>query len=182
MRASTRTRPDTHSLGGRRRPRTATAAVALGVVSVGAASGTGIGASPTTTTPTGTPTTTPSALKPIDPVALQALVERRIEELHVPGAVVLLRTPQGEFTAAAGTTELGVDSPPSTDTQFRIASNTKTMPSAVILQLAQEGKLQLDDPVSDYVADVPGGDDITLAQLLQMRSGLYNYTNDPIVA
>jgi D-alanyl-D-alanine carboxypeptidase len=75
-----------------------------------------------------------------------------------------------------------VDSPPSADTHFRIASNTKTMTSAVILQLAQEGRLELDDPVSAYVAGVPGGDDISIAELLEMRSGLYNYTNDPVLA
>jgi CubicO group peptidase (beta-lactamase class C family) len=34
-----------------------------------------------------------------------------------------------------------------------------------------------DDPVSKYVAGVPNGDKITIAHLLEMRSGLYNYTN-----
>ena len=53
------------------------------------------------------------------------------------------------------------------------------MTSAVIMQLAQEGKLSLDDPVSKYVPGVPNGDNITIAQLLEMRSGLYNYTDDP---
>jgi D-alanyl-D-alanine carboxypeptidase len=47
------------------------------------------------------------------------------------------------------------------------------------MQLAQENKLSIDDPVSKYVSSVPNGDNITIAQLLEMRSGLYNYTNDP---
>ncbi|MGE3289406.1 MAG: alpha/beta fold hydrolase, partial [Pseudonocardia sp.] len=129
---------------------------------------------------TGEPEQTPSsALKPIDQASLQTLLDGKIRELHVPGAVVLLRTPQGEFRVGAGTTELGVQSPPDAATHFRIASNTKTMTSAVILQLAQEGKLALDDPVSRYVPGVPNGDAITIAQLLEMRSGLYNYTNSP---
>jgi D-alanyl-D-alanine carboxypeptidase len=42
---------------------------------------------------------TTSGLKPIDQRALRALVGKTAQELHVPGAVVLLRTPQGEFTA-----------------------------------------------------------------------------------
>jgi Beta-lactamase class C and other penicillin binding proteins len=46
----------------------------------------------------------------------------------------------------------------------------------VILQQAQQGKLSLDDPVSKFRPDVPGGDHITIAELLNMRSGLYNYT------
>ncbi len=47
------------------------------------------------------------------------------------------------------------------------------------MQLAQESKLSLDDPVSKYVPGVPNGDNITIAELLEMRSGLYNYTNAP---
>ena len=93
--------------------------------------------------------------------------------------MVLLRTPQGEFTVTYGTTLLGATTPPSADTHFRIASNTKTMTAAVIMQLAQEGKLSLDDPVSKYVPGVPNGDKITIAELLEMRSGLYNYTDAP---
>jgi len=109
------------------------------------------------------------------------MVDTTAQELLIPGAVVLLRTPQGEFTAAYGTTQLGDRNRPGSDTHFRIASNTKTMTAAVILQLAQEGKgkLSLSDPVSKYVPGVPNGDNITIAQLLEMRSGLYNYTNAP---
>ena len=110
------------------------------------------------------------------------MVETTARELMIPGAVVLLRTPQGEFTVSYGTTLLGATSPPGADTHFRIASNTKTMTAAVIMLLAQEGKLSLDDPVSKYVPSVPNGDNITIAQLLEMRSGLYNYTNDPIIS
>jgi D-alanyl-D-alanine carboxypeptidase len=82
-----------------------------------------------------------SALKPIDRGALQSLVDTTIKELLIPGAAVVLRTPQGDFTAASGTTQLNTKNPPRADTQFRIASNTKTMTAAVIMQLAQESKL-----------------------------------------
>src|SRR6059058_770353 len=123
-----------------------------------------------------------SALKPIDQAALQTMVDTTAKELLIPGAVVLLRTPQGEFTVTYGTTLLGATTPPSADTHFRIASNTKTMTAAVIVLLAQEGKLSFDDPVSKYVPGVPNGDKITIAQLLEMRSGLYDYTSDPIIS
>ena len=103
------------------------AATLLGVPGATAASGTATG----------------SGLKPIDQHALQAVVNRTARELHLPGALVLLRTPQGKFTAAYGTTRLGSRSRPRPHTYFRIASITKTMTSAVILQLAQEGKLRL---------------------------------------
>src|SRR5262245_31159849 len=123
-----------------------------------------------------------STLKPIDQAALQTMIDNTAKELLIPGAVVLLRTPQGEFTVTYGTTLLGAASPPSAGTYFRIASNTKTLTAAVIMRLAQENKLSLDDPISKYVLGVPNGDNITIAELLEMRSGLYNYTNDPIIS
>ena len=120
-----------------------------------------------------------SALKPIGKAALQTLVDTTARELRVPGALVLLRTPQGEFTLSYGTTLLGANNSPRADTHFRIASNTKTMTAAVIVLLAQEGKLSLDDPVSKYVPGVPDGDKITITELLNMRSGFYTYDDDP---
>lgn len=138
-------------------------------------------ASPATTTATSA-APQPSALKAIDAKAFQAVVDSAAKKLMVPGAMVLLRTPQGTFTAAYGTTELGVQIPPAPNTHFRIASNTKTMTAAVIVLLAQDGKLKLSDPVSSYVPGVPNGENITVAQLLKMRSGLYGYTADPALA
>ena len=102
-----------------------------------------------------------SALKPIDQAALQAVVEKATKEMLVPGAFVEIRTPQGSYTAAVGTTELGKQTPPDTNTHFRIASNSKTMTAALIVLLAQDGKLKFSDPVSDYVPDVPNGTNIT---------------------
>ena len=139
---------------------------------------------PSTTTDSGSTTTTgaPSAspaLKPIDQAALQAVVEKATKEMLVPGAVVAIRTPQGSYTAAVGTTELGKQTPPDVNTHFRIASNSKTMTAALVVLLVQDGKLKFTDPVSNYVPDVPNGANITVAELLTMRSGLYNYTNAP---
>ena len=69
----------------------------------------------------------------------------------LPGAMVLLRTPQGEFDLGYGTTAFGAADRPAPGTHFRAASNTKTMTAAVILQLVGEGKLGLDDPISRFV-------------------------------
>ena len=123
-----------------------------------------------------------TSLKLIDRAALQNVVDTTARELMVPGAMVLLRTPQGEFIVSYGTAELGAAIPPRSGTYFRIASNTKTMTSAAIMLLAQEGKIRLDDPVSKYVPGVPNGENISIAELLKMRSGLYNYTYAPQLA
>ena len=86
------------------------------------------------------------------------MVETTAKELLIPDAVVLLRTPQGEFTVTDGTTLLRRDKPtPRRHPLPCIASNTKTMTAAVIVLLAQQGKLSLNDPVSKaYVPGVPG--------------------------
>jgi D-alanyl-D-alanine carboxypeptidase len=157
---------------------TLAAGLTASLVLVLAGCSTGGAASPTAavavTTPGGS-----SVLKTIDPAALRATVEATARELMIPGALVDVRTPQGRFTNAVGTTERGTATAPDGGTHVRIASITKTMTSAVIVQLAQEGRLRFTDPVSAYVAGVPNGENITVAQLLTMRSGLYGYTNDP---
>ncbi len=133
------------------------------------------GTGATTSVTTGTATTT-VALQKIDATTLNDIVAGVAKDLQIPGAVAILKTPDGNQTVKYGTGVRGQDSPVDTVEHIRIGSNTKTMTGTVILQLAQEGKLALTDPVSKYRPDVPNGDNITIEQLLDMRSGLFNYT------
>jgi D-alanyl-D-alanine carboxypeptidase len=113
--------------------------------------------------------------------ALRPKLAALVEELKAPGAVVLVRSPAiGSCFLSFGTRSLGGDEPIGPNDQFRIGSNTKTMTGTVILQLVQEGKLSLDDPVSKYHFGVPNGDNITIAELLNMRSGLQDFTGLPV--
>jgi D-alanyl-D-alanine carboxypeptidase len=115
-------------------------------------------------------------LRPLDHAALDAVVEQTATDLHQPGMVVLVRTPQGEYVNTRGVTEYEGSTPVTLDTKVRIGSNTKTMTGTAILEMVQGGKIALTDPVGKYLPDVPGGDAITIAQLGDMRSGLFNYT------
>ena len=108
--------------------------------------------------------------------SLRPLVAARMAEMAVPGAIVLVETPEGTWTDAFGTRRIGVDDPVTVDDHVRVGSNTKTMTGTVLLQLVDAGLLGLDDPVSRYRPDVPDGDRITVAQLLEMRSGVPSYT------
>lgn len=118
-------------------------------------------------------------LKQIDPAAFQASIEGLAKDLMLPGAMILLSTPQGDIVFGYGTTELDTTNPPRADVHFRVGSISKTMTAATIVQMIQEGKLSFDDPISKYVEGVPDGDKITMRMLLTMRSGLYNYTSAP---
>lgn len=64
---------------------------------------------------------------------------------------------------------------------MRIGSNTKTFVISVLLQLVDEGKLSLDDPLSkfDLGVTVPNADHITIRELCQMRSGLVEVYDVP---
>jgi D-alanyl-D-alanine carboxypeptidase len=112
----------------------------------------------------------------VDPVALKSTLDSMAKDLLVPGAVMLLRTPDGETIITYGKRGLDDPAPVTADDHIRIGSNTKTWTGTVILQMIEEGKLALDDAVSKYRPDVPNGDNITLEMLLTMRSGLFNYS------
>ncbi|MFD3703482.1 serine hydrolase domain-containing protein [Nocardia sp. NPDC058658] len=112
----------------------------------------------------------------------EPLVRHTLDTMLVPGAVVYVRTPAASWQQAFGTRVLGQDDPVRVDDLFRVGSTTKTMVGTVALQLVREGKLGLHDPVSRYRGDVPNGDDITIAELLNMRSGLFSYNENPSFA
>jgi D-alanyl-D-alanine carboxypeptidase len=135
--------------------------------------------SPTATTvPAGTSAAAPS--QPAYAAAVQEKITAAMTANVIPGAVVRISSPaQGEWTGTFGTGTIGRNAPLTVNHHFRAGSITKTMTSTVILQLVQEGKLSLDDPIGKFRRGVPHGDRITIAQLAEMRSGLYSYTFDP---
>jgi D-alanyl-D-alanine carboxypeptidase len=64
---------------------------------------------------------------------------------------------------------------------FRIGSNTKTFVISVLLQLVDEGKLGLDDKLSkfDVGVTIPNAENITVRELCEMRSGLFESYDTP---
>ncbi|MFE4835968.1 serine hydrolase domain-containing protein [Arthrobacter sp. NPDC056691] len=133
-----------------------------------------VAASPTGTTEGGK--TGSATLGGLDKAKVRDTFRTLAKELLVPGAAMMLRTPQGDVSLTYGVTSAGGSTSVSLDDHIRIGSVTKTWTGTVILQLVQEGKLKLEDPVSKYRSDVPNGDNITIEQLLTMRSGIYNYS------
>ncbi|MBF9071937.1 serine hydrolase domain-containing protein [Streptacidiphilus fuscans] len=102
-----------------------------------------------------------------------------LQRLRVPGGVVAVSTPgSGTWIKSLGTSDLATGQPMNPGDHFRIGSITKTFTATVILQLVQERLLTLDDKVSRFRHDVPDGQNITIRQLLNMTSGLYNYSED----
>ncbi|MFE2722110.1 serine hydrolase domain-containing protein [Kitasatospora sp. NPDC059327] len=84
------------------------------------------------------------------------------------------------WRGTAGTADLALGDPVRADSRFRTGSVTKTFVATVVLQLVGEGRIRLDDPIGHGLpGEVPGGDAITVRQLLNHTSGLANYLDDP---
>ncbi|MEK4777810.1 serine hydrolase domain-containing protein [Bacillus sp. FSL L8-0199] len=102
-------------------------------------------------------------------------------QLGYPG--ILAKTSQGRKTwgYAAGVADLRTKKPMKTDFRFRIGSVTKTFTATVILQLAGENRLNLDDSIEKWLPDVIQGNgydvkQITIRQMLNHTSGIAEYS------
>ncbi|WP_338673977.1 serine hydrolase domain-containing protein [Streptomyces sp. SCSIO 30461] len=129
-----------------------------------------------------TATSEPSA-RSLDPAVSQRLdkaITQVLRQTGVPGVIVGVWQPgKGDYIRAFGVADKSSGKAMSQDLRMRIGSETKTFTVTALLRLVDEGKVGLDDPISDYVDGVPNGENITLRQLAEMRSGLYSYTDDP---
>ncbi|MRH86097.1 serine hydrolase [Nocardia sp. SYP-A9097] len=97
-----------------------------------------------------------------------------------PGVQVVITGPDGPRTLTAGAGDLATGAPIPDHARVRIGSNTKTFVATVVLQLAAEGRLDLDAPIERYLPGVVhgtgnDGDKISVRQLLQHTSGLPDY-------
>ncbi|MFZ3494964.1 serine hydrolase domain-containing protein [Streptomyces sp. 5.8] len=81
------------------------------------------------------------------------------------------------LTKALGESMTGVPAEPAM--KFRTGSVAIVYMGAVLLQLVDEGKASLDDPVSRWLPDVPHGSEITLRMLGSSTSGLHDYVTAP---
>ncbi|MET9604028.1 serine hydrolase domain-containing protein [Streptomyces sp. NPDC006512] len=118
-------------------------------------------------------------LTPAVAAQLDAAVKKVLGQAGVPGVMVSLSAPgKGEYVRAFGVADKVTKAPMATGLNMRIGSETKTFTVTALLQLVDEGKAGLDDPIGKYVAGVPNGDRITLRELAGMRSGLFNYSAD----
>ena len=94
------------------------------------------------------------------------------------GMIVWIDAPEYRFAGASGSANLTDATPMPPEGAFRIGSITKMFTAVVIMQLAEDGVLTLDDPLAQWLPQVaeqlPNGDQITLRHLLTHTSGLFN--------
>lgn len=113
-----------------------------------------------------------------DKKAVDDIVTKVMKDTKQTGMSISLTGPKGDYAKAYGLGDRGKKKALDINDRFRIGSVTKTFVSTAVLMQVDKGKLKLTDTLDKYVSGVPNGNKITVKDLLTMRSGVYEYTND----
>src|SRR5688572_29614200 len=111
---------------------------------------------------------------------IDELVKKYNELGQFNGSVLVAEGGNIIYSKGVGYADMENKIPNKPDTKFRLASVTKQFTAALIMQLVEKGKINLEGKLSEYLPyyrkDI--GDKITIHQILSHTSGLANYTDD----
>lgn len=100
------------------------------------------------------------------------------KEIYPGAAVLISKDGRIIYAKTYGYANLEYEVPFKTDTKFRIASVTKQFTAAAILKLQEQGRLNINDKVSNYLPELPRGNEVTIHHLLTHTSGLQRDWNE----
>ncbi|GLF99778.1 serine hydrolase domain-containing protein [Streptomyces yaizuensis] len=131
--------------------------------------------------------TAPAQAAPAPDAPTRPATQRAMDAIvaaGIPGVTAQARDRHGAWNGASGIGDRRTGKPRGTHDHFRIASITKTFVATVMLQLAAEGRLDLDDSVDKHLPGLVRGNGhdgrkITVRQLLNHTSGVYDFLEDP---
>lgn len=111
---------------------------------------------------------------------LQITLDQSLDD--IPGAVFGIISPRGTWIGTSGFSNLATSTPLVVEDRFQIGSITKMFVATTVLQLVEEGTLTLEDTLdkwlpSETVSNIPNYKEITIRQLLNHTSGIYDYTD-----
>ncbi|MEW6746019.1 MAG: serine hydrolase domain-containing protein [Planctomycetota bacterium] len=111
--------------------------------------------------------------------AIDDLAERERIEQKIPGlSVAVVRGEETLLAKGFGLADVELEVPATAATVYRIGSVTKQFTAAAILQLREDGKLELEDPITSYLTGLPERtQDVTIRHLLNHTSGIPSYTD-----
>ncbi|MFF4381491.1 serine hydrolase domain-containing protein [Kitasatospora sp. NPDC001547] len=109
----------------------------------------------------------------------RAAALRALTEAGAVGAIAEVRDGNGAWRGASGVSDLATGAPVRADGRFRAGSVTKMFTATTVLQLVGERRVGLDEAIERYLPGlVPNGGHITVRQLLNHSSGLWDSTNE----
>jgi len=120
-----------------------------------------------------------AAPSPAAPTLLGPAIDSFARAHDFSGTILVRAHGRTLYSRSFGLADRAFAVPARADTRYRVASITKLFTSVLILQLAQEGRLDLDAPVRAALPDYPGegGDRVTILQLLHHVSGIAQWDN-----
>ena len=125
----------------------------------------------------------PSPSPTVDPATaavLQRALEAARKSMVIPGIEATVILADGRtWTGVAGDAVAATHAKVTPETPFAIASVTKTFTAALILRLAEQGRLTIDDRLARWLPNYPNAARITLRMLLQHTSGLADFFQNP---
>jgi D-alanyl-D-alanine carboxypeptidase len=113
---------------------------------------------------------------------LDSKVDSLYLQFRVPGIYLGIRAIDKDITydKAKGYADLSAYRSIKANDLYRIGNVTNSFTSTVLLQLVDENKISLDSMLSKYITSVPNSQNISIRQLLNMTSGLYDYATDSV--
>ena len=109
---------------------------------------------------------------------IDSLIEKAVKINRFNGSVLVSKNGKIVYEKAYGYQDAAEQIPNTSNTIYQIGSTTKEFTAAVILKLAEERKLSLEDKLSTYFPDFKRGDEITIKHLLTHTSGIYEILRD----
>lgn len=112
---------------------------------------------------------------------LDSLMDILAEKNQAMGSLTISKNGVVVYSRAIGLRYMSSSEklPATNQTKYRIGSITKMFTAAMIFQLIEDGKLSLTTTIDKYFPQLPNASKITISNLLNHRSGLHNFTDDP---
>lgn len=110
---------------------------------------------------------------------IDALLNHFYSNDRFMGSVSIREKNDVVFESAYGYADVENGIKATTHTKYKIGSITKMFTAAIVFQLIEDKKITLDTKLSQFYPDVKNADSISIGQLLNHKSGIYNYTDAP---
>ena len=114
---------------------------------------------------------------------LQTVLDTAVEDMEVPGIVMYISGPKGTWIGASGYSDLESKTLMKPNDRLALASVSKTFVGVTVLKLVEQGQLNLDKSIDNYLPkdisqNIRYSDEITVRQLLNHTSGIIDYLDD----
>ncbi len=116
---------------------------------------------------------------PAQAANIEGLVEELLDAAGAPGAAVALSIDGRPWSAGVGCAEPGGQGALQSDARFGLYSITKTVIATIVLGMAEDRILTLDDPIGQFLPDLPFDTQVSLRQLLNHTGGMPDYGSEP---